>query len=131
MTALCVLPGRSQCSASKLAGHCNSQMEGITSLTSLTLADSVPLRAPVNTVDMFMYDFIQVTQGPKRSRAATLFKCLDSVLRPLPPTDSPCRKEPNSEKKLRQGDGAWTIQKVVLGVSWTLSGVPSNCLPTA
>jgi hypothetical protein len=80
-----------------------------------------PLQAPVNSVDVYMDDFIQMAQGSKKDRAAirrTLFECLDSVLRPLSPTDNPCRKEPNSVKKLRQGDGACTTRKVVLG--WVL-----------
>lgn len=83
-----------------------------------------PLQAPVNRVDVFMDDFIQMSQSPKKDRRAvrrTLFECLDSVLRPLAPSDNPCRKEPNSVKKLKQGDGAWTTRKVILG--WIMDTV--------
>jgi hypothetical protein len=43
---------------------------------------------------------------------------IDSVFRPLSPTDPPSRKEPISVKKLRQGDASWSTQKAVLG--WLL-----------
>ena len=83
-----------------------------------TVRSQGPLQAPVNQVDVFMDDFIQLSQSTKEVRVAarrTLFECLDAVLRPLSPSDNPFRKEPNSVKKLKQGDGAWTTRKVILG----------------
>ena len=77
-----------------------------------------PLLPPLNLVDVFMDDFIQATQvlPPHRNAARrTLFECIDAVLRPLSPTDSPYRKEPNSVKKLLKGDAAWSTQKLILG----------------
>jgi hypothetical protein len=77
-----------------------------------------PFQLPLNYVDVFMDDFILVTQlqNPDRlSARRTLFNCIDQVLRPLHPSDNPFRKEPNSIKKLAQGDACWSTQKVVLG----------------
>jgi hypothetical protein len=65
-----------------------------------------------------MDDFIHITQLPLNERLASrrvLFNSIDQVLRPLHPSDYPKRKEPNSIKKLLQGDAAWTTQKVILG----------------
>jgi hypothetical protein len=77
-----------------------------------------PFQLPLNYVDVFMDDFILVTQLQKPDRLAarrTLFTCIDQVLRPLHPSDNPFRKEPNSIKKLAQGDACWSTQKIVLG----------------
>jgi hypothetical protein len=77
-----------------------------------------PLQQPLNTVDVFMDDFIHITQLPLPDRLGahrTLFECIDQVLRPLQPSDNCNRKEPNSVKKLIKGDAAWTTKKVILG----------------
>ena len=82
------------------------------------------LQRPLNLVDVYMDDFIQLSQSPKAIRNAarrTLFECIDAVLRPLEPTDNPHRKEPNSLKKLLKGDAAWATRKIILG--WTLDTV--------
>ena len=76
------------------------------------------LQRPLNLVDVYMDDFLQLSQSPKAVRDAarcTLFECIDAVLRPLEPTDNPHRKEPNSVKKLMKGDAAWATRKVILG----------------
>lgn len=77
-----------------------------------------PKQEALNTVDVYMDDFILLSQLSKEQRTAarrTVFECIDSVLRPLSPTDNPNRKEPNSVKKLAKGDAAWSTRKVVLG----------------
>ena len=77
-----------------------------------------PRQHPLNTVDVYMDDFILLSQLPKDLRQATrrtVFECIDSVLRPLSPSDNPNRKEPNSVKKLAKGDAYWATEKVVLG----------------
>jgi hypothetical protein len=74
------------------------------------VASKGPLQQPLNTVDVFMDDFIMLSQLPLEQRTAarrTLFECINAVLRPLSPDDNPRRKEPNSVKKLAQGDAAW------------------------
>jgi hypothetical protein len=65
-----------------------------------------------------MDDFILLSQHTKLERQnsrRTVFACIDAVLHPLSPTDNPNRKEPNSTKKLAQGDAAWATRKVILG----------------
>ena len=84
-----------------------------------------PLQAPLQTVDVYMDDFIALTQhqrkADRQAMRRTLFATLDQVLRPLDPTDNPCRKEPNSTKKLAKGDSAWGTRKVILG--WLIDTV--------
>jgi hypothetical protein len=80
-----------------------------------------PLQQPLNAVDVYMDDFILISQGSRADRVSShriVFDCIDSVLRPLSPGDNPKRKEPNSTKKLAQGDAAWATQKTILG--WKL-----------
>ena len=88
------------------------------SLPHPTVRSSGPLCPPLTTADVFMDDFLLATQQPRALRPSvrrTLFECIDAVLRPLSPTDNPARKEPNSVKKLLQGDAAWSTRKVILG----------------
>ena len=76
-----------------------------------------PLQQPCNFTDVYMDDFIMACQLPQNHRTAvrnTLFHCIDSVLRQLSPTDTN-RKEPNSTKKLQQGDASWSTVKIILG----------------
>ena len=76
-----------------------------------------PLQRPCNFTDVYMDDFIMACQLPASQRTAvrnTLFHCIDSVLRPLSPNDTN-RKEPNSTKKLSQGDASWSTVKIILG----------------
>lgn len=104
--------------ATKTSIATTSHSSGTVHLPTPTIRSRGPLQPPLNSVDVFMDDFIMITQLPLRDRHAarrTLFECIDSVLRPLAPSDNPCRKEPNSVKKLAQGDASWTTQKVVLG----------------
>jgi hypothetical protein len=77
-----------------------------------------PFQPPLNAVDVYMDDFILMSQLPRPDRVVarrTVFECIDSVLRPLSPGDNPFRKEPNSTKKLAQGEAAWATRKVILG----------------
>jgi hypothetical protein len=77
-----------------------------------------PLQRPLNTVDVYMDDFILLSQGNRADRTSsrrTVFECIDSVLRPLSPGANPKRKEPNSTKKLAQGDASWATTKSILG----------------
>ena len=84
-----------------------------------------PLQAPLQTVDVYMDDFITLTQHrqaeARRAVRRTLFATIDQVLRPLSAMDNPCRKEPNSTKKLAKGDAAWSTKKVILG--WLIDTV--------
>jgi hypothetical protein len=73
-----------------------------------------PLQKPINFVDVFMDDFILLSQLPVFDRLRvrrTLFECIDLTIRPLQDTDNPKRKEPNSVKKLLQGKTCWTTEK--------------------
>ena len=75
-----------------------------------------PIRPPLAYVDVYLDDFIKVVQGwynALRTRR-TLFHAIDSVFRPNGPGDYH-RKEPNSRKKLLQGDAFWSTQKIILG----------------
>jgi hypothetical protein len=77
-----------------------------------------PFQPPLNAVDVYMDDFILLSQLPRPDRVVarrTVFECIDSVLRPISDGDNPFRKEPNSTKKLAQGDAAWSTRKVILG----------------
>ena len=73
-------------------------------------------------VDVFMDDFILLTQGPlarQQQVRQILLECLDSVIRPLDHTDRKERKEAASIKKLLNGDGCQMALKTVLG--WLLN----------
>jgi hypothetical protein len=94
-----------------------------------------PLKPPFNFTDVYMDDFIAASQlsGAALDQArSTLFDSIDSVLRPLLPTDNPHGKDPISIKKLLKGDAAWTTSKSILG--WTIDTVqhtvelPPHCL---
>lgn len=94
------------------------------SVPPLPIRSRGPLQRPLTTVDVFMDDFILATQLPRTHRSAvrrTLFSSIDRVLRPLSPSDNPARKEPNSTKKLLQGDASWSTQKLILG--WLIDTV--------
>jgi hypothetical protein len=90
--------------------------------------DSIPKRLhrqrPLANVDVFVDDFIGLCQGLKPRRNTVrriLLHSLDEVFRPLQANDNPHRKEPASEKKLAQGDGAWETRKLILG--WIIDTV--------
>ena len=79
------------------------------------------LQAPLVAVDVFMDDFILLSQHSPLDRLAarrTLFECIDAVLRPLHPNDNPHRREPNSVSKLLKGDAAWSTRKIILGLGF-------------
>jgi hypothetical protein len=83
-----------------------------------------PLKPPLNFTDVYMDDFIAASQlsGADLDRArSTLLESIDSVLRPLLPSDNPNRKDPISIKKLLKGDVAWATRKSILG--WTINTV--------
>ena len=61
-------------------------------------------------IDIFVDDFLGITQGNKASREEVkraLLHSLDDVLRPLLPTDLPTRQDPASLKNMKQGDSTW------------------------
>jgi hypothetical protein len=98
------------------------------SATAAPLPDDIPVRRhrskPLANVDVFVDDFIGVCQGPiprRRTVRRIMLHTLDDIFRPLGPQDNPHRKEPVSEKKLRQGDGSWETRKLVLG--WILDTI--------
>ena len=77
---------------------------------------------PLEYVDVFMDDFILLTQGPlarQQQVRRILLECLDSVIRPLDQSDRPEQKEAASIKKLLKGDGCQMALKTVLG--WLLN----------
>jgi len=85
------------------------------------------LRTPLAFTDVYVDDFVTLVQGNPRRRChvkRTLLHTLDSVFRPLAPTDSPHRQEPASVKKFLQGDGTWATTKVVLG--WVIDTAAST-----
>jgi hypothetical protein len=89
-----------------------------TSLPAPRVRSRGPFQAPLNVVKVYMDDFILLSQLSPSERVAArrvLFECIDAVIRPLAPGDNPNRKEPNSVKKLLQGDAYWSQRKAVLG----------------
>mgnify|MGYP002809560502 CR=1 FL=1 len=81
-------------------------------------------RKPVQYVDIYVDDYLGLAQGgPQRQNRVRriLFESIDSVFRPLSPTDPSTRQEPISVKKLLKGDGAWRTRKTILG--WILDSV--------
>ena len=81
-------------------------------------------KGPLGAVDAYVDDFILLAQGGKRRRRRLrriLFHCVDRVFRPPDVADDEWKKDPNSVKKLRKGDGSFTTVKVVLG--WLLDTV--------
>jgi hypothetical protein len=96
-----------------------------TSLPTVPLPSTTPdthhRSRPLAEFEVFVDDFIGLSQGPAPTRTAVrrvLFHTLDEVLRPLDELDDPCRQEPASVKKLRKGDAYWATRKEVLG--WVL-----------
>jgi hypothetical protein len=77
-------------------------------------------RTPVVAADVYVDDFILMAQTQRHQqrllRAA--MHSIDAVFSPRQPTHPPTRKEPISEKKLRQGDAHWSTRKTILG--WDL-----------
>ena len=76
-------------------------------------------------IDIFVDDFLGITQGNKASREEVkraLLHSLDDVLLPLSPTDLPTRQDPASLKKMKQGNSTWATQKILLGWVMTQSG---------
>ncbi|MGH8338032.1 MAG: hypothetical protein ACRETL_14690 [Gammaproteobacteria bacterium] len=73
-------------------------------------------------VDVYVDDFLALAQGsPRRQLRCLLFHTIDTVLRPLVPSDGPHRKEPISVKKLLKGDACWSTTKTMLG--WQIDTV--------
>lgn len=92
-------------------------------------------RPPVAKVDVYVDDFLLLAQtAPQRQRVMrTTLHAIDSVLRPLTPTEDPIdRKEPASVKKMLKGEACWSTTKRILG--WDLDTVastinlPAHCL---
>ena len=82
-----------------------------------------PSSQPESHVDVFVDDFIGVTQGsPNRRRIVRriLMHTVDDVLA-RPAKDEPFRQEAISLKKLLQGDGRWDTRKLILG--WIIDTV--------
>jgi hypothetical protein len=89
-----------------------------TSLPAPKVRSRGPFQVPLNVVEVYMDDFILLSQLSPSERVATrqvLFECIDTVIQPLSPDNNPKRKEPNSVKKLLQGDAHWSQWKEVLG----------------
>ena len=92
---------------------------------SATTATSLPppnpllprLRRPLAAVDVFVDDFIAMSQPSTQSRTRrTLMHTIDQVFRPLTADDPPHRTDPISVTKLAKGDAAcWSTCKKLLG----------------
>ena len=68
-------------------------------------------------VDVYIDDFVILRQGSRDDKLQAirnLFHCIDRVLRPNDDADAG-RQEPNSLKKLRNGDAFFSTCKKVLG----------------
>ena len=75
-----------------------------------------PVPLPLAYVDVYVDDFIKLAQGwnnALRVRRHT-FHTIDKVFRPNDEMDLN-RKQPISQKKLLQGDDAWSTEKLILG----------------
>jgi len=75
-------------------------------------------KGPVASTEVYMDDFMGLAQGGKRRRQRirrAIFHGIDSIFCPPDDLDDPDRKDPISEKKLRQGDGCWETSKIILG----------------
>ena len=65
-------------------------------------------------IDIFVDDFLGITQGNKARREEVkrvLLHLLDNVLRPLLPTDLPTRQDPASLKRLNRATARGTHKK--------------------
>jgi len=81
------------------------------------------LDAPLQYVDVYVDDIIGLAQGDQTARnrvSRAILHSLDSVFRPLDPTDHSTRREPLSEKKSLAGDGYLCTEKEILG--WHING---------
>jgi hypothetical protein len=84
--------------------------------------------APAAYVDVFVDDFVGLAQKHKNCVRRTLLEAVNEVFWHLSPSDSPTWQEPVSIKKLLEGDGSWSIIKLVLG--WILDTESLTiCLP--
>ena len=80
------------------------------------LRDAGPIRPPLAYVDVYVDDFIKLAQGfhnSMRVRRHT-YHAIDEVFRRNDGLDQN-RKEPISQKKLRNGDDSWSTRKTILG----------------
>ena len=82
-------------------------------------------------VDVYCDDFCCLAQGSidRRQQARRhIFHCIDRVFRKNDGDDT-LRKDPNSVKKLRNGDAFWTTRKKCSDGSLTRSNSLLNCRP--
>ena len=69
-------------------------------------------------IDIFVDDFLGITQGNKARQERVkraLLHSLDDVLPPISPTDLPTRQDPASLENMKQGDSTRETQKNLLG----------------
>jgi len=105
-------------------------------LESLCLPDEIDLpsiewvdnKTLTKLLDVYMDDFIGLAQAPTHTELLHFTRAvmhdIQSVFPPPGPSKDP-DDEPISVKKLKQGDGLWSIKKEILG--WLFEGV-SHCL---
>ena len=80
-------------------------------------------RRPLAYIDVFVDDFLGAAQGDQSRRTRIrrlLLQSFDEVFRPLEEGERH-RQEPVSVKKLKKGDAAWAVQKILLG--WVVDSV--------
>ena len=78
----------------------------------------VESKGSLSYIDIFVDDFLGITQGNKARREElkrVLLHLLGDVLRPLSPENLPTRQDPASLKNMKQGDSTWSTQKNMLG----------------
>jgi hypothetical protein len=83
-----------------------------------------PRKKPLKYVDVYVNDFIGLTQGSVKTQdyvRDTLLAAVDQVFRPAFTDEGQHRQEPSSTKKLGKGNGYWSTQKKILG--WFLDTV--------
>jgi hypothetical protein len=93
---------------------------------------SIPRRGATSEVDVYVDDFIAISQGNSqrlRNVRSILLHSIDSVIRPNDEYDTPERAEPVSLKKLDKGDASWSTKHTILGwdidtISQTISLPP-------
>mmetsp|Transcript_1284 Transcript_1284/g.2567 ORF Transcript_1284/g.2567 Transcript_1284/m.2567 type:complete len:585 (+) Transcript_1284:829-2583(+) len=77
---------------------------------------------PLRKVEIFVDDFIGMgqddPQNPLANQRNALSHNIDKVFRPNRPSDSPYRKEPQSQTKMAKGDASWHTRKEALGWYW-------------
>ena len=106
----------------------NAHSSALSAQNALPQRDpSLPtLKKPIAYADVFVDDFVALAQTPATRKYVrnTLMHGIDTVFRPLAPSDNNHRQEPISIKKLLKGDCSWHTQKIILG--WVINTIANT-----